>query len=336
MTILNKLAMTGLAAVMAVGTALPTFAADKLVITLDTPPAHIRTRMIRKFTEELGAKSNGALTFEVFDSNTLYSSRDAMKAVARGDAGMTILVTPYLSRVVSDYNVFDLPVLNGMSEDQRAAMLDGGLGEALSKQAEDKLGIVIPGKYWSMGKVWLWSTAKPMNEFADLKGMQIRIPGGAALVMRLDAIGAAAVSMPGSDVPLALQQGTVDATMGGPDYVYNNKFWDAGVQHGFWDGGIIGFLAPLVNQGYWDSLTTEEQQMFRDTWNEITAEQRATVVAEEADFLAKLAENGVSTAAASDADVAQANEAMMAIQPAMIEKLEISPEIVDLATSFVK
>jgi len=27
---------------------------------------------------------------------------------------------------------------------------------------------------------------------------------------------------------------------------------------------------------------------------------------------------------------------MMAIQPAMIEKLEISPEIVDLATSFVK
>jgi TRAP-type C4-dicarboxylate transport system substrate-binding protein len=292
--------------------------------------------MIGEFTETLSEKSGGDLTFEVFDSNQLYSARDAMKAVARGDAGMTILVTPYLSRVVSDYNVFDLPVLNGMSEAQRAKMLDEGLGEMLSAQAEEKLGIVIPGKYWSMGKVWLWSSDKKMDEFSDLKNMQVRIPGGAALVMRMDAIGASAVSMPGSDVPLALQQGTVDATMGGPDYIYNNKFWDAGVKHGFWDGGIIGFLAPMVNKDYWDSLTAEQQQLFRDTWDEVTAEQRAKVQAEEADFLAKLEGQGIKIVSATDEDVAQANAAMMEIQPAMIEKLEISPEVVETATKFVE
>lgn len=336
MTVFTKIAATGLAAALLIGTALPGLAADKLVITLDTPPNHIRTRMINQFTDTLGEKSGGALTFEIFDSNQLFSSRDAMKAVARGDAGMTILVTPILSRVVPDYNVFDLPVLNGMSEDQRARMLDEGLGEMLSAQAEDKLGIVIPGKYWSMGKVWLWSTGKKMDAFADLKNMQIRIPGGAALVMRMDAIGASAVSMPGSDVPLALQQGTVDATMGGPDYIYNNKFWDAGVKHGFWDGGIIGFLAPLVNKGYWDSLTPEEQQMFRDTWDEITAEQRAKVQAEEADFLAKLEAQGIAIVSATAEDVAQANAAMLAIQPAMIKELEISPEVVETATKFVE
>lgn len=336
MSIFKKLTTTGLAAVLALGTAMPVFAADKLVITLDTPPGHIRTRMIKKFTETLGEKSGGALTFEVFDSNQLYSSRDAMKAVARGDAGMTILVTPYLSRVVSDYNVFDLPILNGMTADERAAMLDGGLGDMLTKQAEDKLGIVIPGQFWSMGRVWLWSTDKKMDEFADLKNMQVRIPGGAALVMRLDAVGASAVSMPGSDVPLALQQGTVDATMGGPDYMYNNKFWDAGVKHGFWDGGVVGFLAPLVYQGYWDGLTAEEQQMFRDTWNEITLEQRQKVAEEETAFLSKLAEQGIKIVEATDADVAQANESMLAVQDAMIEKLEISPEVVEAATKFVK
>lgn len=336
MNIKSKLVAAGIAATISLGGALPSFAADKLVITMDTPPGHVRTRMIRQFVDMMVDRSGGTMEFEVFDSNTLYSSRDAMKAVPRGDAGMTVLITPYLSRVVSDYNVFDLPVLNGMTEDQRAAMLDGGLGDALSKQAEDKLGIVIPGKYWSMGKVYLWSTAKPMNEFADLKNMQIRIPGGAALVMRMDAIGASAVAMPGSDVPLALQQGTVDATMSGPDYVYNNKFWDAGVRHGFWDGGIVGFLAPMVNKGYWDSLTADEQKLFTDTWNEITEIERQTVKEEEDKFVALLAENGITTVAATAEDVAQANEAMMAIQPAMIEKLEISAEIVDLATSFAK
>lgn len=124
--------------------------------------------------------------------------------------------------------------------------------------------------------------------------------------------------------------------MSGPDYVYNNKFWDAGIQHGFWDGGIVGFLAPLVNQGYWDSLTADEQTLFTDTWNKITELERQTVLDEEAKFLSLLAEKGITTVAAADADVAQANEAMMAVQDAMIEKLQISPEIVELATSFAK
>ncbi|SPF77943.1 TRAP transporter substrate-binding protein DctP [Pseudoprimorskyibacter insulae] len=316
--------------------AAPAFAADKLVITMDTPPSHLRTRMINEFANRLGERSNGSLTFQIFDSNQLFSSRDAMKAVARGDAGMAILVTPYLSRVVADYNVFDLPMLNGMSDEARAAMLDNGLGDALSTQFENKMGVVVPGKYWSMGKVFLFSTEKPMKSFADLKNMQIRIPGGAALVMRLDAIGASAVSMPGSDVPLALQQGVVDATMGGPDYIYGNKMWDAGVQHGFWDGGIIGFLTPMVNKGYWDSLTEDEQALFRSTWDEITMEQRQKVLEEEASNIAKLAEHGIVTENATAEDIAQANEAMLAIQDAMIEKLEISAEIVQLAADAAK
>lgn len=336
MTLTHKFTTAAVAAIMALGTAMPGFAADKLVITMDTPPSHVRTRMINEFVDRMEERSGGAMEFEVFDSNTLYSSRDAMKAVARGDAGMTVLVTPYLSRIVPDFNVFDLPVLNGMTEEERAAMLDEGLGEILSTQAQDKLGIVVPGKFWSFGKVYLWSTTKPMTGFADLKDMQIRIPGGAAIVMRMTAIGASAVSMPGSDVPLALQQGTVDATMGGADFVYNNKFWDIGVKYGLWDGGIVGFLMPMVNATYWASLTEEEQALFRETWDEVAMLERETVTREEKEFVAKLEERGITVTVATDADIEQANVAMMAVQDEMVEKLEISPEVVDLASSFAK
>ena len=336
MNLLQKFAATGVALGIAFGAVSASFAAEKLVVTLDTPPTHLRTRMMNDFAKRLSDRSNGELTFEIFDSNQLYSSRDALKAVARGDAGMSILVTPYLSRVVADYNVFDLPMLNGMTDEERAAMLDSGLGEALASQLEKTMDIVVPGKFWSMGKVFLYSTAKPMNNFADLKGMQIRIPGGAALVMRLDAIGAAAVSMPGSDVPLALQQGVVDATMGGPDYMLGNKLWDAGVQHGFWDGGIIGYLTAIVNKGYWDSLTEEQQSLFRKTWDEITLEQRQAVLDEEAANVAALAEHGIVTVNASEDDIAKANQSMLAIQDAMIKELAISTAIVQMAAESVK
>ena len=108
MTIKTKLASIGIAVSILFSAVTPTLAADKLVITLDTPPGHIRTRMFHEFVDMLKDRSGGSMTFEIFDSNQLYSSRDAMKAVVRGDAGMTILVTPYLSRVVADYNVFYL------------------------------------------------------------------------------------------------------------------------------------------------------------------------------------------------------------------------------------
>lgn len=336
MKILRHLAALGIAASLSLSITAPVHSAETLVITLDTPPAHVRSRMMREFVARLEERSGGSLTFEVFDSNQLYSSRDAARAVARGDAGMTILVTPYVSRVVPDFNVFDLPMLNGMSDAERAAMLDNGLGEALAEQLEATMDVVVPGRFWSMGRVYLWSTERPMNEFSDLRDMQIRIPGGAALVMRMEAIGASAVSMPGSDVPLALQQGVVDATMGGPDYVFNNQFWDAGVQHGFWDGGIIGYLIPLVNAGYWNSLTAEEQALFQEAWDEVTVEQRQLVQEEDAQFIAGLAEHGIVTVEADDTDVAQANEAMLAIQDEMIDALGISTEIVQMAADAVQ
>ncbi|MCB1742954.1 MAG: TRAP transporter substrate-binding protein DctP, partial [Gammaproteobacteria bacterium] len=245
MKLLKSLAGCALAAGIALISPAPAFAADELVITMDTAPGHLRTRMMREFISRMEKRSGGAMSFKLFDSSQLFSSRDAAKAVARGDAGMTVLVTPHLSRIVADYNVFDLPVINGLSDPQRAKMLDDGLGAFLSAQLEKKMGVVVPGNYWSMGKVLIFSTNKPMDKFADLEGMKIRIPGGAALVIRLKAINAASVAMPSTDLPLALQQGVVDATMAGAESVMTMKLTDAGVKYGFWDQGIIGYLAPL-------------------------------------------------------------------------------------------
>lgn len=332
MRLFKTLGACALAAGIALGAPSPSAAADKLVITLDTAPGHLRTRIVKDFIARLEQRSGGTLSFELFDSSQLYSSRDAAKAVARGDAGMTILVTPHLSRVVPDFNVFDLPMLNGLTDPQRAKMLDDGLGEFLAAQVEQKMGVVVPGRFWSMGKVLIFSTKKPMNAFADLKGMKVRIPGGAAVVMRLEAIGAAAVAMPASDLPLALQQGVVDATMVGAESVMTMKLTDAGVRHGFWDQGIIGYLAALVSRKYWASLNDKEKALFAEAWNEATAEQRQAILDEEVRHWKQLADLGVTMVSASDADVAQANRAMLAVQDKMIEKLGISAEAVRLAT----
>ncbi|MEZ5738166.1 MAG: TRAP transporter substrate-binding protein DctP [Burkholderiaceae bacterium] len=336
MKIAHLTAALAVAAGLALGAASQAHAAKELVVTMDTAPGHLRTRMMKEFLARLEKRSGGELTAKLYDSSQLYSSRDAAKAVARGDAGFTVLVTPYLSRISPDINVFDLPVLNGMSDEQRAAMLDRNLGDTLAAGLQQKMGVVVPGHFWSMGKVMIWSTAKPINRFADMKGMKVRIPGGAAVVMRMDAIEAAAVAMPGNDVPLALQQGVVDATMGGAEWVLTNKLIDAGIRHGFWDQGIIGYLMPILNKAYWAALNADQKELFTEVWNEVTDEQRQAILAEETEHWAQLNKIGISIVSAADDDVAQANQAMLKVQDQMIEKLGISEAVVRLAKEAVK
>lgn len=307
-------------------------AADELVISSATPPQHIQTTTMTAFADALMARSGGALKAKVFDSSQLYNARDVGKAVARGDVGMATVPSPYLSRVEANINVLDLPVLKGMSAEDRAAMLDGPVGAKLGEMLNAKMGVVVPGNWPILGRVYYWSTSKPLRNFEEFVGLQVRIPGGAGPAALVEGMGGVPVVMPGSDMPLALQQGTVDATMASIESVVQQKLTDVGVQYGFWDQGIVGFLIPVVSQNYWNSLTGDEQALFTEVWNEVVAEQRVNSIAIDAEYRETLAEWGVTI---SDADTASAEamrEKMMPQQEQVIAKYSLDAELIQLAT----
>ncbi|MBX2839611.1 MAG: TRAP transporter substrate-binding protein DctP [Gammaproteobacteria bacterium] len=308
-------------------------AADKLVISTATPPQHMQTTTMRWFADELEKRSNGALKTEIFDSSQLYNARDVGKAVARGDVGMATVPSPYLSRVEANINVLDLPALNGMSEEKRAEMLDGPLGDMLNEKLNKKMGVVVPGNWPILGRVYYWSTSKPLTNFEEFKGMQVRIPGGAAPAARVEGMGGVPVVMPGSDMPLALQQGTVDATMASIESVVTQKLTDVGIKYGFWDQGIVGFLIPVVSQKYWDSLTGDEQALFTEIWNEGVETQRTAAIELDGTYRETLEGLGVTISDAPTADAEGMKEQMMPMQEKIVEKYEIAKEILDLATS---
>lgn len=312
-------------------TAMPALAADKLVISIETGPTHLQTTLMNQFVDMLEERSGGELVAEVFDSAQLFNSRDVGKAVARNDVGMSILTTPSLSRIEPNLNIFDLPMLNGLSIEERNALVDGPLGDTLSEMVGDKMGVVVPGDWFLLGRVLYWSTNTPLNSLDDFNGLQVRIPGGAANVARLEALGATAVVMPFADTPLALQQGVVDATMGSKETMLAQKLVDTGISYAYWDQGIVGYRMAIVSPAYWDSLTEDQQAVFSEVWNEIAAMERADVIAGEITDQAALEAQGVTFVDASDADAAAAKDLLMEIQPALVERLGIAPEIMALA-----
>ncbi|WP_420567966.1 TRAP transporter substrate-binding protein DctP [Thalassovita sp.] len=307
-------------------------AADELVISSATPPQHIQTTTMTTFAAALESRSGGALKAKVFDSSQLYNARDVGKAVARGDVGMAIVPSPYLSRVEANINVLDLPVLKGMTAQERADMLDGPIGDILNEKLSAKMGVVVPGHWPILGRVYYWSTTKPLTNFEEFVGMQVRIPGGAGPAAVVEGMGGVPVVMPGSDMPLALQQGTVDATMGSIESVVQQKLTDVGVRYGFWDKGIVGFLIPIVSNGYWSSLTDAEKALFTEVWNDVVAEQRVDSIAVDGEYREVLKGWGVTI---SDADTSAAEamrEKMMPQQEAVIAKYKLDGDLVQLAT----
>ena len=326
----NAVAMTGCAAAFAAfaGTA---FAADELVISSATPPQHIQTLTMASFAEALEERSNGALKAKVFDSSQLYNARDVGKAVARGDVGMATVPSPYLSRVEANINVLDLPILKGMTAQQRADMLDGPVGDKLGMMLGNKMGVVVPGNWPILGRVYYWSTSKPLTNFEEFVGMQVRIPGGAGPAAIVEGMGGVPVVMPGSDMPLALQQGTVDATMASIESIVQQKLTDVGIRYGFWDKGVVGFLIPVVSQKYWSSLTADEQALFTEVWNDIVADQRTAAINVDGEMRTILEGLGVTISDATLEEAEAVREKMMPQQEAIITKYELDTELVELA-----
>lgn len=319
-----------------IGIAMPVAAQDKLSITLDTPPGHVRNIWIGKFADALTERSDGALAVEIFDSGQLYSSRDAGKAVARGDAGMAIVATPALARIETNLNVLDLPMFNGMTPETKNGIVDGDLGQLLSKMTAEKMGVVVPGGWYILGGLNTYSTKTAIKSFADLEGLQVRIPGAASWIAAYKALGATPVSMPFSDVPLALQQGTVDAIVTSNVSILSGKLHESGLKFGFSNKIGIGYYMPIVSQTYWDSLSEDQQILFKTTWNDFVPAQRAAAISQQGEAQKRLEAAGMVFFEPSPEDLAQANAQIQALQDSLVDDLNLSENVVSMATKAVE
>jgi len=326
----------GVAAILAALPLTTAQAQDKLIISTANPPQHMATRTMQMFADALVDRSGGALEVEIFDSSQLYNARDVGKAVARGDVGFANVPTPYLGRTVGSINVLDLPMLKGMTQMERSEMLDGPLGAQLGSMLEEKMGVEVPGNWPLMGPIMYWSTKKPLTSFEEFNGMNMRIPGGAAPAALVEAMGSIAVKMPGSDMPMALQQGTVDATMASIESVVVQNLRDVGISYGFWDRGIVGYMIPLVSADYWGSLNADQQALFTEVWNETVDWQRQEAMALEGEYRATLEAQGIVITDASVEDAAEMGRQMMSIQAPLVEKTGITPEVLALAQAAVE
>jgi len=309
-------------------------AADyKLDISLDTGPTHIRNESIMKFADELKSRSEGKLEVRVFHAASQYKGSNVPTALAQGALDMGAPLHQHFSKIIPEAGTVLLPLFYGATPEEIHTVWDGPAGDALNEMIEEKLRVKVIGRWFDLGYGTVFTTEKQLNVPEDMEGMKMRVPGGAANVQRYNTFGANPVSIPFSDVPQALQRGTVDGIWSTQESVRSAKLWESGINYAFEDRQSYLQYVPMISLAAWNEYPEDIQTLIIDTWADMIDDVR--MVAMERQLAARkiAAENGVTTIDPDPADLANMREKLLEGQPEVVEDLGIDPAFVEMVSA---
>ena len=304
--------------------------AVKLRCSLDTAPSHVRNVSVVDYLKQVEAATGGKVTAEVFHSGQLYADINVGKALLQGQVDMAAPGAWTQTGIVSDCDFVQLPALYGQTIDKTHAATDGKAGAFVAKQLEAKLRVKILGPWIDLGFQNWYSTKKPLNSAADLKGLKIRSPGGVGISWRIGRFGGIANTTAWPNVPLALSQGTFDALVSTDESVKTAKLWEAGVRYSYADHQYVGQYVPMVSQATWAKIPAEHQKTMLDLWAKNIAGYRANAAAAQTEARKIMIANGVTFTDPSTDDFAAARKMLNEDLPNLIKDAKLSPEIVRL------
>lgn len=242
-------AAAGLAAITA--TAGGAIAAEEMRCSHQLPPGHHIAKVIDRWAEEVETLSEGEIDVQVFGADSLVGANENILAVAKGDIECAFSVNFQWGKTLPIMNVTLAPFLFG-----DVAQWENWPGSEAAAYLEEKL--VEKGV---RNVVWLFTTrssvftssGKPLIRPEDFQGIKVR-GLGPTFDESLVALGAAPVSMPGSEVYQALATGVIDAGLTDVAAAVSRKYYE--VQEFMTVAPVISvYFHGYVNPAWYDGLS---------------------------------------------------------------------------------
>ena len=306
-------------------------AQERLRISLETNPNHVRNQSAELFIAELKRRVGDRIQAEIFPSAQLYRDRDLPRALRQGSVEMGIPGTWHLDGVAPSAAITTLPMFYGVNGETVHKLVDGKLGQALNADMEERLRVKVLGRWFDLGFNHLYSTTRPIRRYEDIEGIKVRIPGGSANAARIKALGGSPVLIPWPDLPLAMNQGVVDALITTHESSYTAKLWDSGMRYAFEDQEYFAQYVPMVSMTFWNRLSPELQKAMTESWEAVVDVERRNAAKHQAEAREILIRNGIEMAQPSEEAAAAARRRLLAVQDDVVADMKIDRKLVDLA-----
>ena len=223
-----------------------------------------------KFANIVEKRSGGRISVTRFRAGQLYGPKQQIEAIAKGALSMAVLHmafvgarSPALEFISSmgaqgcwaDYDHYwrfiDLPEVRRIATREFEAKMNAKL-----------LGIL------SYGTGIIGNRKRPIHTIEDYKGIKMRAAGTSAAAL-YSALGMIPTQLSAKEVYMALQRGTVDGTVSGPDRFYKSKWYEVAtyLTQDYAHPYVSMWL--VVNNDFWKKLTNQDRQVLLQASQEI-------------------------------------------------------------------
>ena len=307
----------------------------ELRCSLDTAPSHPRNVAFHDFLAKLEAASDGQLKTRLFESGSLFPDLQVVKALVQGQVEMACPGTWTITGFVADADFSQLPAFYGRPIELVHKAADGAGGKFVNQEITEKLHVQVLGPWFDLGFNNWFSTRKPLNSLADLKGMKLRSPGGVLNSWRIRHFGGIPNVTAWPDVPLAMSQGTFDGLISSNESVNSAKLFDSGMRHSLQDRQGMGLYVPMVSQAFWAKLSPKLQDVMLKLWADNIGTYRTNTAQSQANGRAALEKQGVTFVDVPQAELDAVHAAMLKEQDKAVADAHNSPKLVELVMADV-
>ncbi len=306
----------------------PAAAQTVIRFALPTVADHPRNQALARWAGSVAEMTDNRLTIEFLHGETRYEGSRILNAVAEGAVDMAAPGWWLTSRFEPNFRISALPLFYGRDAADAVAVFDGPLGQALDQSLEKVLRVKVLGRRIDLGFGQIYTTAKKVKDYAGLKGLNIRVPGGSADLARYLAFGATPRRIAISKLKEALRRKLVGGLLTTHAFVSGAELWRMGVIYAFLDNQVFYQYTPIINRTRWEGLTPQDRILLSQSWEEIVDEMRRDAARRQAAGRETAATNGVIFHEPDRNSLAAMRLEQLKEQPALIKALKMNPDFV--------
>ncbi|MDX9766108.1 MAG: TRAP transporter substrate-binding protein DctP [Ectothiorhodospiraceae bacterium] len=214
------------------------------------PPAHHVARILDGFAADVARETSGRVEVQIFGAEQLFRAGQNHAAVARGQIEAAVVTNFQWGATIPEMNVLSLPYF--MTDLERLERFPGSPPAHLLERKLAQKGVRNIAWLYTTRQSIFTSGRRPLHGLEDFRGIKLR--GVSRLIDEsLVAVGAAPVTMPGSEVYQALQTGVIDAGLTDVAAAYSRRYYEV-QKYGTVTPFFAVYFHLFVNPRWWDGL----------------------------------------------------------------------------------
>ncbi|WP_017726725.1 TRAP transporter substrate-binding protein [Halalkalibacterium ligniniphilum] len=253
-----------------------------------------------KFNEELSNLSNGRMTVETFPAGQLGPEADMVEQIIAGNTDFGIITNAYMgTRDAEALNAWFMPFLFSKIEDaskMRESDSAKQMLEELEKQGIKGMDYLFAGNHHVLMK-----NGGMISGPDDVTGKKIRVIGNPVVQDFWMRAGASPISLPLTEVYMALETGIVDGIHMSIDGTATSQFYEVADDLSLLSQ--ISFPAiVMMSKVTYDSLSSEDQKIVEEAMKIAVDWGIEKVISSEEEYLNELEEKNVNIHTVDDLD----------------------------------